>query len=162
MTSLQPAQVARQLKSRNPTLHAAGIHNLGARMLASYHLIILSSSTGHLLGCNSLPQVAADYQHSGPRIQQISLNRWSRPQKSAKLLNWVPCLSQSSPHAPTGLKGPPQVAPHVTQRLQKTTNFEAKSATRQPQRQASTHPSIPSSRHPSIHSSGPWGRRQRR
>jgi len=83
------------------------------------HLIILSSYLllHGIYSCNSLPQVAAGCQHSGPRNQQIFLNRWSRPHRSAKLLNWTPCLSQSSPHAPTGLQGPSQVAPQVTQQL---------------------------------------------
>ena len=62
-TSVQPAPVARQLKSRNPTLQAAGIQDLGARMPRSYHLIILSSSIGDLLRRNRLPQAA---KPSGP------------------------------------------------------------------------------------------------
>ena len=62
-TSVQPAPVASQLKSRPPGTQAAGIQDLGARMLRSYHLIILSSSIGDLLGCNSLPQAA---RPSGP------------------------------------------------------------------------------------------------
>ena len=57
-TSGQPAQVARQLKSSPPGTQAAGIQDLGARMLRSYHLIILSSSIGDLLARNRLPQGA--------------------------------------------------------------------------------------------------------
>ena len=48
-TSGQAAQVARQLKSSPPGTQAAGIQDLGARMLRSCHLIILSSSIGDLL-----------------------------------------------------------------------------------------------------------------
>ena len=66
-TSGQPAQVARQLKSSPPGTQAAGIQDLGARMLRSYHLIILSSSIGDLLGGNRLPQ-AATGRHRLPRF----------------------------------------------------------------------------------------------
>ena len=83
-TSGQPAQVARQLKSSPPGTQAAGIQDLGARMLRSYHLIILSSSIGDLLRRNSLPQGATGCPTFWPRIQQISLNRCSRPHRSAK------------------------------------------------------------------------------
>ena len=41
-----------------PGTHAAGIQDLGARMLKSKDLIILSSSIGDLLGCNRPPQAA--------------------------------------------------------------------------------------------------------
>ena len=50
------SQAARQ--SSPPGTQAAGIQDLGARMLRSYHLIILSSSIGDLLGCSRLPQAA--------------------------------------------------------------------------------------------------------
>ena len=109
---------------------------------------ILSSifSIGDLLGCNSLPQAATGRQPSGPRTQQISLNRCFRPHRSAKLLSWVPCLSQWGPSAPTSLQGPSQVTPQVTKCLQNATAARVKSVTRRPQRQASKHPSLGSQR----------------
>ena len=60
----QGSQAARQ--SSPPGTQAAGIQDLGARMLRSYHLIILSSSIGDLLRRNSMPQPATGRQHSGP------------------------------------------------------------------------------------------------
>ena len=59
--------MARQLKSSPPGTQAAGIQDLGARMLRSYHLIILSSSIGDLLARNSSPQAATGCQGSGPQ-----------------------------------------------------------------------------------------------
>ena len=109
-TSIQPAQVARQLKSRNPTLQAP-------RQLESWNLNILSSFIRDLLGRNRLPQDATGRQLSGPRLQQISLNRCSRPHRSVKQLIWAPWLTQSSPDAPTSLQGPSQVTPQVTKGL---------------------------------------------
>ena len=101
-TSVQPAQIARQLKSRNPALQAPrqleswNLTVQAPRQLESWNLSILSSSIGDLLGRNSPPQAATGRQLSGPRIQQISLNRCSRLHRSGKWLSWVPCLSQSS------------------------------------------------------------------
>ena len=141
-TSVQPAQLVRQLKSRNPTLRAPRQLESRIWVPGCLNLIILSSSIGDLLGCNSPPQVATGRQTLWPRIQQISLNRCSRLHRSAKLLNWVPCLSQSSPNAPTSLHGPSQVTPQVTQGLQKAAQIKATSATRQAKRQASKHPSL--------------------
>ena len=83
-TSGQPAQVARQLKSSPPGTQAAGIQDLGARMLRSYHLIILSSSIGDLLGCNSLPQGATGCPRFCPRTRLICINRHSRLHRSTK------------------------------------------------------------------------------
>ena len=89
-------QAAEIKESYPPGSQAAGIQDLGARMLKSRHLIILSASIGDLLGRHSLPQgakpsgpeshsppqgakveysAAAVRQGSGPRIQQISINR---------------------------------------------------------------------------------------
>ncbi len=50
-------------ESYPPGTQAAGIQDLGARMLGSRNLIILSSSIGDLLGRNRLPQGAGG---SGP------------------------------------------------------------------------------------------------
>ena len=86
-TSVQQANVARQLKSRNPTLRASRqleSRISGARMLKSWDLIILSSSIGDLLGRNRLPQGATGCPTFWPRIQQISLNRCSRLRWSEK------------------------------------------------------------------------------
>ena len=91
-------QAAEIEESYPPGTQAAGIQDLGARMLKSRDLSILSSSIGDLLGRNSLPQAATGRQDSGtslpkaatgrqdsgPRIQQISLNRCSRLHRSAK------------------------------------------------------------------------------
>ena len=71
-------------ESYPPGTQAAGIQDLGARMLRSYHLIILSSSIGDLLARNSPPQAATGRPTFWPRIQQISLNRCSRLHRSAK------------------------------------------------------------------------------
>ena len=139
-----------------PGAQAAGIQDLGARILQSRDLTIILASYLLLypLARNRPPQGATGCQGSGPRTQQISLNRCSRLHRSAKWLSWVPCLSQSSPNAPTSLQGPSQVTPQVTQGLQKATQIRATSATKRAQRQAS--------KHPSIHFSGPRGRWQRR
>ena len=64
-----------------PGTQAAGIQGLSARMLTSKDLIILSSSIRDLLARNRPPQAA---KPSGPRIHQISINRCSRPHRSAK------------------------------------------------------------------------------
>ena len=141
----QGSQAAEIEESYPPGTQAAGIQDLGARMLKSRDLIILSSSIGDLLARNSLPQAATGCQGSGPRIQQISLNRASRLHRSAKWLSWVPCLSQLSPNAPTSLQGPSQMRPQVTQ-CQICHQANTKKA----------------SKHPGIQASGPRGRRQRR
>ena len=62
-------------ESYPPGTQAAGIQDLGARMLKSRNLIILSSSIGDLLRRNRPPQGATGRQDSGPRVQQISVNR---------------------------------------------------------------------------------------
>ena len=56
--SVQQAQVARQLESRNPTLQAPRQLESRIWVPGCLNLIILSSSIGDLLGCNSLPQAA--------------------------------------------------------------------------------------------------------
>ena len=149
--AISPAIPGRQAaeieESYPPGTKAAG---MGARMLKSGNLIILSSSIGNLLRRNRLPQAATGRQPSGPRIQQISLNRCSRLHRSAKWLIWEPWLLQWSPHGTRA----PQHAPKVVKALQNVTQIRVKSATSQAKRQAS--------KHPSIQASGPRGRRQRR
>ena len=71
-------QAAEIEESYPPGTQAAGIQDLGARMLKSRNLIILSSSIGDLLRRNSAPQAATGRQHSGPKIQRMSSNRCSR------------------------------------------------------------------------------------
>ena len=56
------SQAAEIEESYPPGAQAAGIQDLGARMLESRNLIILSSSIGDLLGCNSPPQGATGGQ----------------------------------------------------------------------------------------------------
>ena len=141
-TSVQPAQVARQLKSRNPTLQAAGNQDLGARMVRSYHLIILSSFIGDLLARNRLPQGATGCPRFWPRIQQISLNRCSRLHRTAKWLSWVPWLLQWSPNGTRTL----QQTPEMAKALQNVNQIRVKSATSQAERQASKHPCLGSQR----------------
>ena len=99
-TSVQPVKVARQLKSRNPTLRAPRqleSRISGVRMLESWDLIILSSSIGDLLRCNRLPQDATGCPTFWPRIQQISLNRCSGPQGKQK--DKHPSIRASKPWA---------------------------------------------------------------
>ena len=60
------SQAAGIEESYPPGTQAAGIQDLGARMLRSYHLIILSSSIGDLLGCNRLPQGISGRRPPGP------------------------------------------------------------------------------------------------
>ena len=67
-----------------PGTQAAGIQDLGARMLESRNLIILSYSIGDLLRRHRLQPDATGCQTFWPRIQQISLNRSSRRHRSAK------------------------------------------------------------------------------
>ena len=70
-TSVQQANVARQLKSRNSTLRAfrqLESRISGARMLKSWDLIILSSSIGDLLRCNRAPQAATGRPTFWPQI----------------------------------------------------------------------------------------------
>ena len=146
------SQAARQ--SSPPGTQAAGIQDLGARMLRSYHLIILSSSIGDLLARNRLPQAATGRPTFWPQNMANLINRCSRLHRSAKWLSWVPCLSQLSPNAPTSLQGPSQVTPQVNQGTQNASQIGAKSVTRHTKRQ--------SSKYLSIQASGPRGRRQKR
>ena len=140
--SVQQAQVARQLGSRNPTLQAPRQLESRIWVPGCLNLIILSSSIGHLLGRNSSPQDATGRQHSSPRIEQISLNRCSRPHRSAEWLIWAPWLLQRSPHGTRAL----QQTPAVLKGLQNVIKFRLKSATRHAKRQASKHPSLGSQR----------------
>ena len=55
-TSVQPAQAAEIEESYHPGTQAAGIQDLGARMLESRNLIILSSLIGDLLRRHRPPQ----------------------------------------------------------------------------------------------------------
>ena len=83
-TSVQPAQVARQLESRNPTLRAprqVESRISVVRMLESWDLIISSSSIGDLLGCNSLPQAG---RGSGPRCPRLPQAGQGSGQKASK------------------------------------------------------------------------------
>ena len=57
-TSIQPAQVARQLESRNPTLRAPRQLESRIWVPGCLNLVILSSSIGDLLRRNSSPQAA--------------------------------------------------------------------------------------------------------
>ena len=66
-TSVQPAQLARQLKSRNPTLRAPRQLESRIWVPGCLNLIILSSSIGDLLGCKSPPQPATG-RHRPPRF----------------------------------------------------------------------------------------------
>ena len=66
------SQAAEIEESYPPGTQAAGIQDLGARMLRSYHLIILSSSIGDLLRCNRAPQAAPGCQDSGNRAPQAA------------------------------------------------------------------------------------------
>ena len=79
-------QAAEIEESYPPGTQATGIQDTRARMLKSRNLIILCSPIKDLLARNSPPQVATGRQHSGPRVQQISLNRCSCLHKNAKLL----------------------------------------------------------------------------
>ena len=102
-TSVQQANVARQLKSMNSTLRASRQRESrisGARMLKSWDLIILSSSIRDLLRRNRAPQAATGCQGSGPRIHQISLNRCSRLHRSAKGSVGCPGYSSGAQMAP--------------------------------------------------------------
>ena len=83
----QGSQAAGIQESYPPGTQAAGIQDLGARMLRSYHLIILSSSIGDLLGRHRPPQAATGCPRPPrfwSRIQQISINRCSRLNRQAK------------------------------------------------------------------------------
>ena len=138
------SQAADIQESYPPDTQAAGIQDLGARMLKSRDLNILSSSIGDLLGCNSSPQAATGRPTFWPENMANLINRCSRLHRSAKWLIWVPWLSQSSPHAPTSWQGPSQLTPQVIQGIQNATQIGAKSATRQ---HNDKHPSIQASMH---------------
>ena len=73
-----------------PGTQAAGIQDLGARMLKSKDLIILSSSIGDLLRCHRPPQGATGRQDSGPARH--------RAPKGAKILAQNPANLPKSVH----------------------------------------------------------------
>ena len=73
------SQAAEIEESYPPGTQAAGIQDLGARMLKSRDLSILSSSIGDLLRRNSLPQAATGCQLSVARTRLVATGRHRMP-----------------------------------------------------------------------------------
>ena len=98
---------------------AAGIKELGARVVKSRNLIISFSFKGMALICHRLPQRFSGRRASGPRIQQISFNWWSCLHRSARQVIWAPSGPQVAPRGPsepTAFKMRAKVMPTQTKR----------------------------------------------
>ena len=148
------SQAADVQESYPPGAQAAGIQHLGARMLESRNLIILSSSIGDLLGCNRLPQDATGRPTFWPRGPTNLLKSMLPPAQECQMAHLgtlaepvePTCshkLAGTIPNDTTGDPRHPKCNPNWCQICYQAT-----------QRQAS--------KHPSIHAWGPRGRRQRR
>ena len=131
--------------------------DLGARMLKSRDLSILSSSIGDLLGCNKLPQDATGRPTFWPRGPTNLLKSMLPPAQECQMAHLGTLAEPVGPTCSHKLAG---TIPNDTTGDQRPQKCNPNSW--QICHQASTKTSIQASKHPSIHSSGPIGRRQRR
>ena len=114
-------QAAEIEESYPPGTQAAGIQDLGARMLRSYHLIILSSSLGDLLARNSPPQDATGRPGFWPQPSANLYNSVLPPAQECQIAylgtlaepvepTCSNTLARTTPRDTTGDQRPPKLA----------------------------------------------------
>ena len=154
--SVQQAQVARQLESRNPTLQAPRQLESRIWVPGCLNLIILSSSIGDLLARNRPPQPATGCHRLPDLLAQNPPNLHKSvlpPGPECQIAHLGTPAAPVEPKLHQGLAA-------VTRGGQRTPKCDSNSS--QICHQANKKTSIQASKHPSIQASGPRGRRQRR